>query len=62
LDVDAVVLDHAAVRLRIRTTDGEELKLMLMRGEGRLLGKLGGGDAQQRGVKALGDWFAAIGT
>src|SRR5919109_3834103 len=30
-NVDAVVLDHAAVRLQIHTTDGEKLKLMLMR-------------------------------
>jgi hypothetical protein len=59
-NVDAVVLDHAAVRLEIRTTDGEKLKLMLMRGQGKLLGKLGGGETQRAGVQALGDWFAAI--
>ena len=51
------ILDHAAVRLEIRTTEGEKLKLMMMRGEGKLLGKLGGGDAQQRGVQALAEWF-----
>ncbi len=60
LEVDAVVLDHAAVRLQIQTTDGEKLKLMLMRGEGKLLGKLGGGEAQRQGVQALGAWFQAI--
>jgi hypothetical protein len=60
--VDAVVLDHAAVRLEIRTTDGEKHKLMLMRGEGGLLGKLGGGETQQHGVQALGRWFEAIQT
>jgi hypothetical protein len=59
-NVDAVVLDHAAVRLEIRTTDGEKLKLMLMRGEGKLLGKLGGGETQRQGVEALGRWFEAI--
>jgi hypothetical protein len=57
-NVDAVILDHAAVRLEIKTTDGEKLKLMLMRGEGKLLGKLGGGETQREGVQALGDWFA----
>jgi len=60
--VDAVVLDHAAVRLEIRTTDGEKLRFMLMRGEGKLLGKLGGGETQQHGVEALGHWFEGIGT
>jgi hypothetical protein len=59
-NVDAVVLDHAAVRLQIQTTDGEKLKLMLMRGEGKLLGKLGGGETQREGVQALGRWFEAI--
>jgi hypothetical protein len=58
--VDAVVLDHAAVRLEIRTSDGERLKVMLMRGDGKLLSKLGGGEAQRQGVQALGRWFEAI--
>ena len=61
-NVDAVVLDHAAVRLEIKTTGGEKLKLMLMRGEGKLLGKLGGGETQREGVEALGRWFEAIGA
>jgi hypothetical protein len=30
INVDAAILDHAAVRLEIRTTEGEQLKLMLM--------------------------------
>jgi hypothetical protein len=59
-NVDAVILDHAAVRLQIRTTDGEKLKLMLMRGEGRVLGKLGGGEAQRQGLEALGEWFSRL--
>jgi hypothetical protein len=59
-NVDAVILDHAAVRLEIKTTDGEKLKLMLMRGEGKLLGKLGGGETQRQGVEVLGRWFEAI--
>ena len=32
INVDTAILDHAAVRLEVRTTDGEKLKLMLMRG------------------------------
>jgi hypothetical protein len=56
------ILDHAAIRLEIKKADGEKLKLMLMRGEGKLLGGLGGGDAQRQGLEALAGWFQAIGT
>jgi len=56
------ILDHAAVRLEIKKTDGEKLKVMLMRGEGKLLGKLGGGEAQRQGLDALADWFRSIDT
>jgi hypothetical protein len=60
ITVDAAILDHAAVRLQIRTTDGEKLKLMLMRGEGKVLGGLGGGEAQRRGLEALAGWFRSV--
>jgi hypothetical protein len=59
INVDTAILDHAAVRLQIQTTDGEKLKLMLMRGEGKLLGGLGGGETQKRGLEALAGWFRA---
>jgi hypothetical protein len=59
-NVDMAILDHAAVRLEIRTTDGEKLKLMLMRGEGKILGGLGGGEDQRRGLEALAEWFGRI--
>ncbi len=58
INVDTAILDHAAVRLEIRTTGGEKLKLMLMRGEGKVLGGLGGGEAQRQGLEALADWFS----
>jgi hypothetical protein len=58
INVDTAILDHAAVRLQIRTTDGEKLKLMLMHGEGKILGGLGGGEAQRQGLEALADWFS----
>jgi hypothetical protein len=60
--VSTGILDHAAVRLEIRTTDGEKLKLMMMRGEGKLLGGLGGGEPQRLGLEALAEWFRAIET
>jgi hypothetical protein len=56
------ILDHAAVRLEIKKADGEKLKVMLMRGEGKLLGKLGGGEPQRQGLDALAEWFRAIDT
>jgi hypothetical protein len=54
---EAAIADHVAVRLRLKTTDGEKVNLMLMRGEGRVLGKLGGGEGQQKGMAALAEWF-----
>jgi hypothetical protein len=54
------ILDHAAVRLEIKKADGGKLKLMLMRGEGKLLGKLGDGEPQRLGLEALAEWFRAI--
>lgn len=54
------ILDHAAIRLEIKTTEGGKLKLMLLRGEGKLLGKLGGGEAQRQGLDALAEWFRAV--
>jgi hypothetical protein len=57
-EITAPLMDRAAVTLLLVTTAGEKVKLGLMRGEGRLLGKLGGGEIQARGVQALGEWFA----
>ena len=58
LEVGAAILDQVAVTLKLRTVDGEKLKLMMMRGDGPL-GSVGGGETQRQGVEALGAWFAA---
>jgi hypothetical protein len=58
MELENIVMDQVSVTLRIRTTDGEKLKLMMMRGEG-MLGKAGGGETQRQGLQALGRWFAA---
>ncbi len=55
--IGAALMDKAAVTLRLRTTDGEKLKLMMMRGSGPL-GGLGGGEDQRQGVEALAAWFS----
>jgi hypothetical protein len=59
-NVELAIMDHAAVRLEIRTKDGQKLKLMLMRGEGKILGGLGGGEVQRQGLEALAGWFREI--
>ena len=48
------------MRIEIRTTDGEKLKLMLMRGQGRVLRGLGGGEPQRPGLEALAGWLSGI--
>jgi hypothetical protein len=52
----AAVMDKAAATLKLKTTDGEKLKLTMMRGTGPLAG-LGGGEDQRQGVEALAAWF-----
>jgi hypothetical protein len=56
-NLGAALMDGAAVTVKLKTTDGEKLKLMMMRGTGPLA-KLGGGEDQRQGVEALANWFA----
>jgi hypothetical protein len=49
------ILDASSLTLKLRTNDGEKLKLMMMRGGGTLMG----GESQKDGVTALGAWLAA---
>jgi hypothetical protein len=58
LEVGAAILDQVAITLKLRSSDGEKLKLTLMHGGGPL-GGLGGGETQRQGVEALGAWFEA---
>ncbi len=55
-ELGAAVMDRAAVTLKIQTTDGAKVKLMMMRGTGPL-GGLGGGETQRQGVEAVGAFF-----
>lgn len=59
--ISAAIMDQAAITLKLKTTDGEKLKLMMMRGTGPL-GGLGGGEEQRSGLEALGAWFGARGS
>jgi hypothetical protein len=49
------VLDATALTLKVRATDGERYKLMMMRGGSSLFG----GEEQAQGVVALAEWLAA---
>jgi hypothetical protein len=59
MQLETILVDQVAVALRIRTTDGEKLKLRMMRAEGALAG-FAGGQIQREGVRALGEWFAKL--
>jgi hypothetical protein len=60
-EIGPALLDHYAVKLTLKTTAGDKLKLMMMHAEGSgPMASLGGGESQRRGVEALGRWFAAI--
>jgi hypothetical protein len=57
-EVGAALMDRHAVKLTLKTTAGEKLRLMFMRAEGGgVMAKLAGGESQRRGVEALGRWF-----
>jgi hypothetical protein len=51
----AAILDATSLTLKLRLRSGENLKLMMMKGGG----KLGGGEPQRDGVVVLGEWLAA---
>ena len=50
-------LTDAALTMRLKMHDGDKITLDLMRGGDGLLGRLGGGAAQEEGVAALADWL-----
>lgn len=52
-----IPVTDAALTVRLRTSDGTKLTLDLMRGGDGLLGRLGGGEAQEEGVAALAEWM-----
>jgi hypothetical protein len=56
-NTEVSMLSSEALTLRLQTTDGEKLKLNMMQGGDGLLGRLGGGEAQESGVAALAAWF-----
>ncbi|MBJ7354129.1 MAG: hypothetical protein JHC98_04830 [Thermoleophilaceae bacterium] len=55
------VVADSGFELRLKLISGQKIKLMAMSGEGRLLGPLGGGQAQQTGAEALLTWLGELG-
>lgn len=51
------MLENTALTVRVKTTRGQKLKLQMMRGGDGLLGRLGGGGAQQAGIASLATWI-----
>ena len=57
VELDDLIIDKAALTLKIKTTGGEKLKLMVAKGGGPL-GGLAGGPTQENGVRAVAEWLA----
>jgi hypothetical protein len=55
-DAEPSMLESSALTIRLKTANGQKLTLHMMRGGDALLGRLGGGDAQQAGIAALATW------
>ena len=51
---------NAGMELRLKTTSGEKLKLMMMDGGSGMMGTLGGGEVQAAGVEALVAWLRTV--
>ncbi len=58
-NLNTAIVSSGAAALTLRTTNGEKLKLMLMRGSG-VFGGLGGGEPQRQGVEALAEWLGRL--
>ena len=56
-NVESLIMDKASLAIKIKTTSGEKLKLMVGKGGGPL-GGLMGGETQENGVRAVCDWLA----
>lgn len=54
------IAEWAGIDLVIKTVDGRRIKISMMNGEGGLIGRLGGGEYQRRGVEALKLWLDSL--
>jgi hypothetical protein len=56
-DIQSSIMNKTSLKLKVKTTGGEKLTLMVGRGGG-VLGGLMGGPTQENGVRALTQWLA----
>ena len=56
-DIQSSIMNATSMTIKVKTTDGEKLKLAVAKGGGPL-GKLMGGETQEQGVKAINAWLA----
>ena len=56
-DINSSIMNKTSLAMKIKTTDGTKLKLMVARGGGPL-GGLMGGPMQEEGVKAVTEWLS----
>lgn len=55
-DIQGAIMRATSVKLKIKTTAGEKVTLMMAKGGGPFA-KLSGGPVQENGVNALAAWF-----
>jgi hypothetical protein len=56
-DPSSLIMDKTSLTLKVKTTTGQKLKLMVAKGGGPL-GGLAGGATQESGVRAVTEWLA----
>jgi hypothetical protein len=55
-DVQSSIMNATSTKITVKTASGEKVKLMMAKGGGPL-GRLMGGETQERGVQALHAWL-----
>ena len=55
-DLQSSIMNSTSMKVTVKTTSGEKIKLMMAKGGGPL-GGLMGGETQEQGVKALLAWL-----
>ena len=59
MSVPQAIVRAATLTLKVRTADGQKLKLMMMKGGDGLMGAMAGGKSQEEGVLAMAEWLRA---
>ena len=57
-DLPSGIMNRTSLTIKLKTTGGDKLKLMLGKGGGGPLGGLMGGPTQEQGVRAVTEWLS----